>query len=83
MLLDNPPPKAADFTVAVTANAQAGTRYSNIPKPVLVKLGNTDRTTFSIRGDAVMLRAPTTSYWMPGGAGIAPAFAVEPPIRAA
>lgn len=55
------PPKAAYFTVAVTTNAQTGTRYSNMPKPALVKLGNTDRITFSIRGDAVMLRAPTTS----------------------
>ena len=43
-------PKATDFTVAVTTNAQAGTKYSNIPKPVLVKLGNPDRITFSIRG---------------------------------
>ena len=46
-------PTATDFTVEVTTNAQAGTRYSNIP-PVLVKLGNPGRTTFSIRGDAVV-----------------------------
>lgn len=48
-------PKATDSTVAVTTNAQAGTRYSNIPKPVLAKLGNPDRITFSIRGDAVVV----------------------------
>ena len=49
-------PKATDFTVAVTTNAQAGTRYSSIP-PVLVKLGNPDRITFSIRGDAVVVES--------------------------
>ena len=32
-----------------------GTRYSNIPKPVLVKLGNPDRIRFSIRGDTVVV----------------------------
>ena len=51
------PPKATDFTVAVTTNAQAGTRYSNIPKPILVKLGNPDRITFSIREDAVVVES--------------------------
>ena len=42
--------------MAVTTNVQAGTRYSNIPKPVLVKLGNPDRIRFSIRGDAVIVK---------------------------
>ncbi len=28
-------PKATDFTVAVTTNAQVGTRYSNIPNRFL------------------------------------------------
>lgn len=51
------PPGATDFTVAVTTNAQAGTRYSNIPKPVLVKLGNPDRVRFSIQGDAVVVES--------------------------
>ena len=46
-------PTATDFTVEVTTNARVGTRHSNIP-PVLVKLGNPDRTTFPIRGDAVV-----------------------------
>ena len=46
-------PSATDFTVAVRANVQASTRSSNIPKPVLVKLGNPDRIRFSIREDIV------------------------------
>lgn len=49
-------PTATDFTVTVTTNAQAGTKYSNI-LPVLVKLGNPDRTTFSIRGDTVVVES--------------------------
>ena len=50
-------PGATDFTVAVTTNVQAGTRYSNIPKPVLVKLGNPDRIRFSIRGNTVVVES--------------------------
>ena len=50
-------PGATDFTVAVTTNAQAGTRYSNIPKPVLVKLGNPNRIRFSIRGETVVVES--------------------------
>ena len=46
-------PGATDFTVAVTTNAQAGTRYSNIPKPILVKRGNPDRIMLSIQGDTI------------------------------
>lgn len=42
--------------MAVTTNVQAGTRYSNIPNPVLVKLGNPDRIRFSIRGDVVIVK---------------------------
>ena len=47
--------RATDYTVAVTTNVQAGTRYNSISKPVLVKLGNPDRIRFSIRGDAVVV----------------------------
>ena len=50
-------PGATDFTVAVTTNVQAGTRSSNIPKPVLVKLGNPDSIKFSIRGDVVIVES--------------------------
>ena len=50
-------PKATDFTVAVTTDAQAGIRYSNIPKPVLAKLGNPGRITFSTRGDAAVVES--------------------------
>lgn len=48
-------PGATEFTVAVTANVQAGTRSSNIPKPILVKLGNPSSIRFSIREDAVVV----------------------------
>lgn len=50
-------PGVTDFTVTVTTNAQAGTRYSNIPKPVLVKLGNPNRIRFSVRGAAVVVES--------------------------
>ena len=48
---------ATDFTVAVTTNRQACTRSSNIPKPILVKLGNPDRIRFSIRGDTIVVES--------------------------
>ena len=51
------PPKAADFTVTVMTNAQASTRYNNIPEPVLAKLGNPNHITFSIRGTRSLLSA--------------------------
>ena len=50
-------PGATDFTVAVTTNKQAGTRSSNIPKPVLVKLGNPTRIRFSMRGDTIVVES--------------------------
>ena len=48
-------PGATDFTVAVTTNKQAGTRSSNIPKPILVWLGNPSSIRFSIRGDTIVV----------------------------
>ena len=48
-------PGATDFTVAVTTNTQAGTRSSNIPKPILVKMGNPASIRFSIRGDTIVV----------------------------
>ena len=50
-------PGATDFTVAMSANAQAGAPYGSIPKLVLVRLGNPDRIMFSIRGDAVVVES--------------------------
>lgn len=46
-----------DFVVAVVPNVRAGTRYSNIPPPVLEKMGNPKRIRFSIRGDAIMAKS--------------------------
>ena len=50
-------PGATDFTVAVTTNKQAGTRSSNIPKPILVKMGNPRSIRFSIRGDTIVVES--------------------------
>lgn len=48
-------PGATDYTVAVTTNKQACTRSCNVPKPILVKMGNPTRITFSIRGDTIVV----------------------------
>lgn len=44
-----------DFIVAVVPNVRAGTRYSNIPPPVLEKMGNPKHIKFSIRGDVIVV----------------------------
>ena len=46
-----------DFVVAVVPNVRAGTRYSNIPPPVLEKMGNPKRIRFPIRGDAIVVES--------------------------
>ena len=46
-----------DFVVAVVPNVRAGTRYSNIPPPILERMGNPKRIRFSIRRNTIVVES--------------------------
>ena len=49
---------AKEFTVSVTHNVQNTSSFSYIPKPVLRRLGNPRRITFTIRDDCITVDTP-------------------------
>ena len=48
---------ATDFTMRVVPNVRAGTKYINVPPPVMEKLGNPKSIRFSMRGDAIVVES--------------------------
>lgn len=49
---------ATKFTVSVTHNVQNTSSFSYIPKPVLRRLGNPKRITFTIHDDHITVAGP-------------------------
>ena len=46
---------ATDFTMRVAPNVRAGTKYINVPPPVMEKLGNSKSIRFSLRGVVIVV----------------------------
>ena len=49
---------AKSFTVSVTHNVQNTSSFSYIPKPVLRRLGNPKRITFTMHDDCITVDRP-------------------------
>ena len=49
---------AKEFTVSVTHNVQNTSSFSYIPKPVLRRLGNPRKITFTMRDDCITVGIP-------------------------